>query len=307
MSRGGFSIPLLHNSLGIMTPLLLAGIGGLMTELSGMLNIALEGLILFGAFFCAIFVVFTGNLFLGILFGILATLLFACLFGVITLYLRANVFITGIATNLLAEGFTMVLAFYLFETKGVIFLEGLPPLPVFKAPPLEGIPVIGDILFGHNILVYSGWLMVVLAWVLIYKTPFGYRLRGTGSNPEVLRVVGLKPRHYQMTAILLSGLTCGLAGALLTLNIGAYVPNISSGRGWIALVMIYLGGKTPFGILGAAFVFGLAESLSNYAQGFAAIPADYILAFPYVITVIAMVVISMVRYRRGGFHSPRKL
>ena len=297
MSNGEFSIPVIHNSISIMTPFLLAGIGGLMTELAGMLNIALEGLILIGAFFSVVFAAYTGSLFLGILLGILMTVFFAFIFGAVTLYLKANVFITGLATNLLAGGLTTVLAFYMFGTKGVRLFEELPSLPIFRVPALHGIPVIGDILFGHNVLVYMGWLMVVLAWVLIYKTPFGYRLRGTGSNPEALKAAGLKPQNYQMAGILISGLTCGLAGAVLTLNLGAYVPNISSGRGWIALVVIYLGGKTPFGILGAAFVFGLAESLSNYAQGFIDIPADFILAFPYIITVAAMVIMSIVKHK----------
>jgi simple sugar transport system permease protein len=159
--------------------------------------------------------------------------------------------------------------------------------------------VIGDILFGHNILVYLGWVMVVIAWAAVYKTPFGFRLRGTGSNPSAMIVLGLSPRKYQMIGILISGFTCGLAGAVLTLNLGAYVPNISSGRGWIALVVIYLGGKTPFGILIAAFVFGLAESASNYAQGFSNIPADFILAFPYIITVAAMVIMSIVQSKKA--------
>jgi len=281
-----------------MTPFLLAAIGGLMTELAGMLNIALEGLILFGAFFSVIFAAATGSLFLGIVLGILMTMLVSWIFGAITLYLKANVFITGLATNLLASGLTAVLSFHFFGTKGNLMFSDLPDLPKFTVPALHGIPVIGDIFFGHNILVYIGWLMVVIAWFAVYKTPFGFRLRGTGSNPKAMIALGLKPQKYQMIGILISGFTCGLAGAFLTLNLGTYVPNISSGRGWIALVVIYLGGKTPLGILAAAFVFGLAESLSNYAQGFIDIPADFILAFPYILTVVAMVIMSIVQHRR---------
>ncbi len=299
MNDGGFTFPLVHNSISIMTPFLLAAIGGLMTELAGMLNIALEGLILIGAFFSVIFTASTGSLFLGILFGIMMTILVSYIFGAITLYLKANVFITGLATNLLAGGLTTVLSFYLFGTKGVLMFKDLPSLPAFNVPALHGIPIIGDILFGHNILVYLGWMIVVISWIVIYRTPFGYRLRGTGSNPDAMTALGLKPQNYQMAGILISGFTCGLAGAVLTLNLGVYVPNISSGRGWIALVVIYLGGKTPFGILGAAFVFGLAESISNYAQGFMDIPADFILAFPYIITVAAMVIMSIVQQRKA--------
>ena len=298
MSNGEFSIPVIHNSISIMTPFLLAAIGGLMTELAGMLNIALEGLILIGAFFSVIFVASTGSLFFGLLLGIMMTIFVSFIFGAVTLYLKANVFITGLATNLLAGGITTVLSFFLFGTKGVLMFDGLPSLPVLNVPALHGIPVIGDILFGHNILVYLGWIIVAIAWVVIYKTPFGYRLRGTGSNPDAIRALGLKPQNYQMAGILISGFTCGLAGAVLTLNLGVYVPYISSGRGWIALVVIYLGRKTPIGILGAAFVFGLAESFSNYAQGFMNIPADFILAFPYLITVLAMIGMSILEQRK---------
>ncbi|MEE8591470.1 MAG: ABC transporter permease, partial [Spirochaetia bacterium] len=113
MSQSSFTFPLIHNSIGIMTPFLLAAIGGLFTELTGMLNIALEGLMLIGAFFSVVFTAFTGSLLLGILLGILATMLIAALFASISLYLKANIFISGLATNLLASGLTIVLAFQL--------------------------------------------------------------------------------------------------------------------------------------------------------------------------------------------------
>lgn len=295
-----FSIPLVHNAIDIMTPFLLAGIGGLFTELAGMLNIALEGLMLTGAFFSVVCAAATGNLLMGILLGILCSMLIALMFGAITLYLRANVFITGLATNLFASGFTIVLAFSLFNTKGVIQFPDIPKLPAFSVPPfLQRIPVLGDVLFGHNIIVYLAWGIVLLSALVIYLTPFGLRLRGTGLNEQTIVSLGLDPRRYQLIAILISGFTCGLAGALLTIELAAFVPGISSGRGWIALVAIYLGNKTPWGIFIAAFVFGLAESLSNFAQGAIKIPVDLILALPYVITVVAMILYAVWRHARA--------
>ena len=290
-----FAFPFLHNTIGIMTPVLLAAVGGMMTELAGMLNIALEGLILIGAFFSVIFSAATGSLLAGLILGVLASMITAWVYGIVTLKLKANIFITGLAVNLLAAGLTTLVSFHVFGTKGVLVFNELPRLPAFDAGRLNGIPVIGDILFGHNILVYAGWLIVVLAWVVVYRTPYGFRLRGTGSNPSVMKSIGVNPSFYKISAVVLSGFTCGLSGAVLTLNLGAYVPNISSGRGWIALVVIYLGAKNPFGIFLAAFLFGLAESLSNYAQGFVDTPADFILAFPYLITVAAMILMSAFR------------
>jgi len=301
MSNSQYSVPLVFNAVEIMTPFLLAAIGGLFTELTGMLNIALEGLILAGAFFSVIFAAATGSLFLGITMGILCSMLFALLFGAITIYLRANVFITGLATNLFASGFTIVLAFQIFHTKGNIQFPNIPPLPSFSVPPfLQRIPILGDILFGHNIIVYIGWLIVVIAAVVIYRTPFGMRLRGTGMNEQTIISLGLNPKRYQLSAILISGFTCGLAGAMLTIQLAAFVPNISSGRGWIALVAIYLGNRTPLGIFIASFVFGLAESFSNYAQGAIKIPVDFILALPYLITIAAMILYAIWRHARTG-------
>ncbi len=298
MNEQGFTLPLLHNTVGIMTPFLLAATGGLFTELSGMLNIALEGLMLIGAFFSVVFAAVTGSPFLGVLLGIASAMLAALLFGSVTLHLKANVFITGLATNLLASGLTVVLAFQIFGNKGVVRFE-IARLPTLSVPFLQRIPILGDLLIGHSVFVYLSWLIVAAAALVIYRTPFGLRLRGTGLDRETIASLGLKPTRYQMAGILISGFTCGLAGAVLTLNLSAFVPNITSGRGWIALVAIYLGNKTPWGVAVASFVFGLAESLSNYAQGAINIPADFILAFPYLITVLAMIVYSIWRHYRA--------
>jgi general nucleoside transport system permease protein len=296
MNGSGFSIPLLHNTVGIMTPFLLAAIGGLFTEIAGVLNIALEGLMLIGAFFSVLFTAATGSLLLGVLLGIGASVLTAYVLGAVSLKLKANIFITGLATNLFASGFTVVLAFRIFGNKGVVRFENLPSLPVLSVPSLERVPVLGDIFFGHNIFVYVSWIAVAVTAVVIYKTPFGLRLRGTGHSPGTISSIGLKPERYQLYGICISGFTCGLAGAMLTLNMGAFIPEITSGRGWIALVAIYLGNKTPFGILIASFVFGFAESFSNFAQGLINIPADFILAFPYIITLLAMIGYSIWKY-----------
>jgi simple sugar transport system permease protein len=154
------------------------------------------------------------------------------------------------------------------------------------------------VLFGQNILVQLSWLTAFLAWVIIRRTPFGMRLRATGSNPKAVAALGLKPERYKLAAILMSGAACGLAGSYLSLNLSAYVPNISSGRGWIALVAIYLGGRKPRGILGACFVFALAESYSNYAQGLFKVPSEFILAIPYAATLVALVAGSFAKRAR---------
>jgi simple sugar transport system permease protein len=137
-----------------------------------------------------------------------------------------------------------------------------------------------------------GILALALIWLVIYKTPFGFRLRACDKESEALISLGINPGFYQICAILISGVFCAVGGSFLSLNLGAFVPGMSAGKGWIALVVIFLGGRKPQGILAAAFVFGLAEAFSIYAQGFWNIPADFILAFPYICTLIAMIAVS---------------
>lgn len=293
------AIPVLHSAVAIMTPLLLASMGGLFTELSGMLNIALEGLMLMGAFASIVFTHFTGNMVLGIALGVLASMSLAAILGAVTLHLKSNVFITALAANLFASGLTVVLSFKLFGNKGVVVFNEIARLPRLDIPALAKIPVFGDIFIGHNIFVYLSWVLLALcAWVL-YRTPFGFRLRATGIHEQAMVSLGMRPSRYRFIAFLFSGFTCALGGAMLTLNLGAFVPNITSGKGWIALVVIFLGQKKPIGLLFAALVFGFADAFSNYAQGAWNVPADFILAIPYVFTLVAMVLFSIYTSRKN--------
>ncbi len=216
-------IPILAGAVAAMTPLLFAALGGLFTELTGMLNIALEGLIALGAFFGVIGASVSGNLALGVGAGVCASTAAALLYGGITLRLKANEFITGLATNLLASGLTVVLSQQFFNTKAVVPFK-LPHLPVVTGS-LAAIPILGPAVFGQNLMTQLSWLAAFLAWALIRRTPFGMRLRATGSNPKALVALGLKPARYRLAAILLSGAACGLAGSYLSLNLSAYVPN----------------------------------------------------------------------------------
>jgi simple sugar transport system permease protein len=293
-------ISLVHSAILIMTPLLLASLGGLFTELTGMLNIALEGLLLFGAFFGILGTYYTQSLFLGICCGIFGSMVLAALLASITLYLKANVFITGLAANLFASGVTVVLAFKLFGNKGVVVFDTIPTLPVYSIPLLKDLPVLGSLFSDYPVFVYLSWLLLVIGYLVLEKTVFGFRLRATGLNSQALASLGLRENRYRFIAFLLSGFSCGLGGAMLTLNLGAFVPNITAGKGWIALVVIFLGNKKPLGLLLASLVFGLSDAFSNYAQGAFNVPSDFILAIPYVVTLIAMLGYSIFEKKKAS-------
>jgi simple sugar transport system permease protein len=282
-----------------MTPLLYAALGGLFTELAGMLNIALEGLLLTGAFAAITAAYFTGSVALGTLAAVSAAVLLAAVVALVTLKLKANVFIAGLAANLFAQGITVVLSYRIFGTRGVVSAANISALKTVILPGIENIPVLGGLLSGHTVYVYASWALLFIAWAALYKTPFGFRLRACDSHAEALSSLGLKPERYQFIAFLLSGAACGIGGSILSLNLGVFVPNISSGRGWMALVVIFLGRRKPQGLLAAAIVFGLAESISNYAQGALRVPSDFILAIPYLFTLAGMIAVSIYSKRKN--------
>lgn len=284
------------NAVAAMTPLVFAALGGLFTELTGTLNIAMEGLMLTGAFFGFAVAAAFRSLALGVLAGALAGAVLAFIFGYLTIRLRANIFITGLAVNIFAGGAASLLSWKLFGTRSVVAMDiARVPRPFGGA---AGIPILGPILMSHDAFAYGSWIFAILCWVILRLTPFGMRVRAVGSRPEAARAAGFEPDRYRLAAIVFSGISCGIAGAGLSLPLGAYVPNISSGRGWIALVAIYLGARKPARVVLACFVFALAESFSNYAQGIFSVPSDFILAIPYAVTLAALVAGSVMDRKR---------
>ena len=281
---------IIHDAVSIMTPFLLAAAGGLLTELSGALTIALEGFMLIGAFSGVVFAHVLGNTAAGIITGALASTFFALIYSGVTYYLKANIFIAGLAANLLASGLTAMLSFSIFGTKGVIHFADVEGLKMFT------LPLLGE----YSVMVYVSWAVLVLVWFILNKTPLGLRIRGTGFDSETIRSAGLRPGVYRLIAVLIAGFSSGLAGSMLSLKVASFVPDMTAGRGWIALVVIYLGNRTLAGVLAASFIFGLSISFSNFAQGIVSVPSDLILAFPYLLTVSAMIVYSIWHSRRKG-------
>jgi simple sugar transport system permease protein len=275
---GLFSI--LRSALMIMIPLLFAASGGLFPALAGTLNIALEGLLLAGAFSSLAVFHQTGSVAAAIIAAILATMTLALLQAFTSFKLKANLFITGLAINLFSSGLCVVLSNKIFNTRGAVVSTHISGLLKWY-------------------LIFALLLLLVSA-IVIYKTPFGFRLRACEKDSEALVSLGINPYTYQTAALLISAFFCAIGGSFLSLNLGAFVQGMSAGKGWIALVIIFLGGRKPLGILAAAFVFSLAEALSNYAQGYLSLPADFLLAFPYIITLLAIIVVSAVPKTQVG-------
>jgi len=292
-----FGLNLLGPTLRLATPILLAGLGGLFTQQAGILNIALEGLMLMAAFAGAATAYWTGDPWLGLLAGILASTLLASVFGLFSIRLKADLVVVGIAINLFAAGATVVLLQRFFNTKGS-FAPGAR-LPNVRIEAIQDVPVLGHLFGQQNILVYFGLVLIAVAHVVLYRTPFGLRVRAVGENPEAAETAGINVGRVQFVTVLISGVLCGMAGVNLSLGyLSQYSSNMTSGRGFIALAAQTFGAATPVGTALASLFFGLADALSVRLQT-RGLPSEFVLMIPYLATILALVLVAR-RRTLGG-------
>ncbi|HIW34257.1 MAG TPA: ABC transporter permease [Candidatus Paenibacillus intestinavium] len=282
-------VSLFAAALRMITPILLAALGGAICARVGLFNVGLEGLILVGAFSAILGNYLTGSITMAILFAIGCSLLFSLLFAYMSINLQANVIVVGIAINFLAAGLTTFALRAIFNVKGAYYDKDMKGLPKIDIPLIKDIPWIGDIISGQSILVYVSIIIVILLQIYLYKTVSGFRLLAAGENPTAARSIGLPVRKIQYFAVLLSGALCGLAGAQLSLgNVTMFTEGMTSGRGFIALVATMLGQSNPIGVAGASILFGFMEALSYRLQTFS-IPSNLSAMLPFVVTIIAMI------------------
>ncbi|MDC7233677.1 MAG: ABC transporter permease [Spirochaetales bacterium] len=268
--------------LASATPLILAALGGLLTERAGVLNIALEGMILGSAFTAILVSSISGSLFQGTAAAVLAGLLTAVVFNFGTFTLKGNPFITGLGINVLIPALTASLSQSLYGNQGII-----RPSDMGTLPSVGGISI-------FTIAALAGALIVL---AVFFRSGKGLMIRSCGEQEDLLVSRGINPVRIKQEMVLYSGLFCGLAGASLSLGLGVYVPGMSAGKGWIALVAIYLGYRRVPGVVLACLLFSLAEWGANRAQGFLGLPPTLILSFPYFMTLAALWLFSIRKSR----------
>lgn len=283
-----FDLSLLNSTIRMVTPILLAALGGSLCARAGLFNVGLEGQILVGAFSAVLGNHLTGSVLSGVLFAIVCVLLFSLLFAYLTIDLKVNEIVVGIASNFLATGLTTYLLRVIFDVKGAFYDKDMQGLPQWNIPGLTDIPVIGTILSGHSPLVFLAFVLVAVLQFFYFRTVTGFRLLATGENPVAAQSMGIKTRRMQYGAILMCGVFCGLAGAQLSLGqVTMFSEGMTAGRGFIALVAMMLGQSNPLGIMGASLLFGFMDTFSIRLQGLS-MPTHFTLMMPYVMTVIAM-------------------
>jgi general nucleoside transport system permease protein len=288
---------LFSSALGALTPILFAALAGALCQRAGVFNISLEGTMLVGAFAGVAGSWYTGSVWLGVLIAVIAGTAYSLILAIGHATLGGDAIVLGVAINLLAVGLTSFLIRTVFGTRGTFSDPALQGLDAIHLPLIEDIPFVGEVLSGHSALVYLSWLAVVGLAILLYRHPWGLRLRGIGERQDAAASLGVSVTGYRYGVILAGGALCGLAGAQLALgNVTLFSENMTAGRGWIAVVAVMLGRALPYGVLAAAVLFGLAEAFGFRLQGIG-LPQQATDAAPYVVTLLALF-ISSARIRR---------
>ena len=285
-------IGLINGMISAATPILLAALGGSLTYYAGIFNIAMEGMMLGGAFFAVVGSYYFKSWPMGILFAILGALLMALIFIVFSIVLKMDEFVTGVGLNLFSLGVTTYMMRQIFKTKGTFTSPDIVSIPSIRIPLIEDIPILGRILSGQNLIVYIALVATIIVFYLIFKTRFGLRLRAAGYNRTCLDTSGVSANKIRVWALLICGLMCGLAGAFLSLGyVTLFTINMSAGRGWISLAAVILVSGNPVGIALISLLFGFADGLGLFLQR--SLPSQFTSMVPYVATLVALFVYSM--------------
>lgn len=291
---------LISGSLSSTAPILLAALGGMYTYYAGIFNIALEAMMLAGAFGAVVAAHGTQSWLWGIAGAIAASSVLALIFAVFVLALRTDEFVTGIALNLATVGATTFLLRRIYKKAGAFSGTAerpIPAVPRVRLPLLSDVPMIRSVAAGHTIIEWMIPALVVGSAVLVFRTRFGLRLRAAGWNAACLEASGVSTIRLRSQALFLCSVLCGLAGAFLSIGyLQLFGENMSNGRGWISLAAIVLVSGSPFGITVLCLVFGLAASIGLKTQGIGVAP-QFTEMLPYLATLVALFMYSQKRRR----------
>lgn len=281
------------------TPLLLAALGGMFSQQASVLNIALDAMMLLGAFVSVSVGGATHNAALAVLAAMAASVVVALIFAVATLYLGADVVVAGIGIGTLVAGLTVLLLSVLYGNEGYYLPQNPPQLWKIHLGALSHVWILGPAFQGQSILVLVAVLLIPVSWWVLYRTRYGLRVRAVGEEASAAAAAGLSPRTIKLSTVLISGALCGLAGSQLALaTLGQFTANMTAGRGYIALAAIFAGAARPVGTAVACLVFGLVSTLANQLQ-LVHYNTDIMLMLPYLATVLALLARPLLRIARN--------
>jgi simple sugar transport system permease protein len=292
------TLSLVAAALRMATPIIFATMGGIFSSHAGIFNVGLEGLMLIGSFFAVYGSVQTGSVYGGLLFAVIACLIASLVFAVLHLEMKANPVIVGLALNIVAVGMTNYLLTALLDVYGVYKTDLIVGFQEIEIPVIHNIPVLGELLSGHFPLVYISFVSVYIVYLVLYKTPFGFRLRAVGEKIDAAESIGVNTKRMKYYGLLVSGLLCAFGGTFLSLSyLTLFSENMTAGRGWLALAAINFGRMKPVPSMVACLIFGLADALAVRLQQFG-LPSQVVLLLPYLMTLIVLFVSAVIAERR---------
>lgn len=285
-----FLTTLLVSGIRLSVPVLMTVLGEIITERAGVLNLGLEGIMAFGAFAGFAFAFLAGNIWLGLLAGFVAGGLLGLIMAFFSVTLKTNQVIAGISLVILGQGISAFLYRQLFGVSSrPPRVEGFEELAL---PGLSEIPMVGPILFRHTIVVYLAVLLVVIVWIMLFRTTWGLKVRAVGENPSAADTSGIHVSRIRYTCVILGAGLAGLGGSALSAGqMGMFIENIIAGRGWIAIALVIFSRWHPALALIGAVLFGVADALQLRLQalGFEAVPYEFLLMLPYILTILVLV------------------
>jgi len=285
---GAIVAQLLHAALSSATPIALAAFGGMFSYHANVFNIAMEGMMLMGAYYAVYGAYRFGHWLYGMLFALLSGLVLAGIFSLFAIVLKVDEFITGIGINMLALGWTTYSLRATFQVKGAFISQSIPAIPKIRFPTIEKVPFLGEVLSSHPFLVFVAIAFAFVCHVVLYRTKFGLRLRATGEEPTAVASVGLSIGRLKLWSAVLCGIFSALAGVYLSLGyVTLFSENMSNGRGWISLAIIILVRGRPMSIMLMSLVFGLLENLGMLLQRYA-VPPQFTAMLPYAATLFVL-------------------
>lgn len=293
-----FSVSTLAAAVRLSAPLALAAMGSVFGHKANIFNIGLESYVLTSAFFATWGSYLFENAFMGLLFGMAAGIMMSAVFGIFVLHFKSDPIVVGIAMNLSAWGFTSLLLLNIFHIRGSILDPRIKSFGTIHIPFLDGLWAVDKIFNNQNILVYMAFAVVIISQLVMYKTPFGLRLRGVGINEKAVQTAGVSVVTYKWASLIITGALAGAGGAFLPLSgISMFTENMSAGKGFLAVSAARIGKGDPLKSFFACFIFSLADALSVGLQSFN-IPSQLVLMAPYVVTVLVMCLTNLGEWKR---------
>ncbi len=279
---------MLSSAVQLAVPITMGAFSGILCERAGVINIAIEGMMLMSAMFGALMGSVTHNAWLGLLFGVSSALLLAALHAVLSIKYKINQIISGTVINMFSTGMTSFLSQKFLQTRQE--LNNPAMFTRFEIPGLSEIPLLGPIFFNTNFFVYLMFFLLLVLQVALFSTRWGLRVRSVGEHPKAADTLGINVIKTRYMAVLLGGLVAGLAGAFFTLgSVGRFDEGMTAGKGFIGLAAMIFGNYTPLGALGAGILFGFADSLGSKLSLLGSlIPSTLMSTAPYLITMIVL-------------------